>query len=198
MSIWKRVNKIAEESNCKKRHVGCVITDDNGVFISEGYNYHKNGVCDCFSKEGSTAIHAEIMAVNAIPIYNRNDKLIAYVNHEPCDRCQSILGVVCSETVINATSVKLKQQTDIEDTLEERSHTHGDFKKSSRFIQLVKAAMGMAPKWSQMDGPEKEALHMIQHKIGRIIYGDPKHVDNWHDIIGYAKLVEDKLNAASD
>lgn len=31
---------------------------------------------------------------------------------------------------------------------------------------------------------------MIQHKIGRILNGDPAYADSWHDIAGYATLVE--------
>lgn len=38
-----------------------------------------------------------------------------------------------------------------------------------------------------------EALHMICHKIGRIINGDPNYADSWIDIAGYAKLVADRL-----
>jgi len=35
---------------------------------------------------------------------------------------------------------------------------------------------------------------MILHKIARIVNGDPDYTDSWHDIAGYAKLVEDRLN----
>jgi len=34
---------------------------------------------------------------------------------------------------------------------------------------------------------------MIAHKIARIINGDPNHLDSWHDIAGYATLVEQEL-----
>ena len=32
---------------------------------------------------------------------------------------------------------------------------------------------------------------MILHKLARILNGDPNYVDSWHDIAGYAILVED-------
>jgi hypothetical protein len=35
---------------------------------------------------------------------------------------------------------------------------------------------------------------MIFCKITRILTGDPNYTDNWHDIAGYAKLVEIELN----
>ena len=41
---------------------------------------------------------------------------------------------------------------------------------------------------------QTEALHMIAHKIGRIINGDADYVDSWHDIAGYAQLVANRLN----
>jgi len=31
---------------------------------------------------------------------------------------------------------------------------------------------------------------MILHKIARILNGDPEYSDNWHDIAGYATLIE--------
>jgi hypothetical protein len=29
--------------------------------------------------------------------------------------------------------------------------------------------------------------------MGRILAGNPSHADHWHDIQGYAKLIEDRL-----
>jgi hypothetical protein len=36
---------------------------------------------------------------------------------------------------------------------------------------------------------------MIQHKVARILNGEPDYSDNWHDIAGYATLVDDLLSA---
>lgn len=41
---------------------------------------------------------------------------------------------------------------------------------------------------------QQEALDMIFHKVGRIVNGDPDYADSWHDIAGYAKLIDDRLN----
>ena len=38
------------------------------------------------------------------------------------------------------------------------------------------------------------ALDMICNKMARIVNGDPNYIDNWHDICGYATLVEQELN----
>ena len=39
-----------------------------------------------------------------------------------------------------------------------------------------------------------EALHMIFHKIGRLVNGNPNHRDSWVDIAGYAQLVVDIID----
>ena len=36
---------------------------------------------------------------------------------------------------------------------------------------------------------------MILSKISRLVTGDPAHKDSWHDIQGYAKLAEDRLDS---
>ena len=51
-----------------------------------------------------------------------------------------------------------------------------------------------SPNWAALSDDKKEALGMIAHKIARILNGDPEYGDSWHDIAGYAKLVEDSLN----
>ena len=43
--------------------------------------------------------------------------------------------------------------------------------------------------WAKLTDPQKEALEMIAHKIGRILAGRPAFRDQWDDIAGYAKLV---------
>ena len=56
--------------------------------------------------------------------------------------------------------------------------------------------MGTAPNWPHLADDQRECLEMLAHKIGRILNGDPDYPDSWHDMVGYAKLVADRL--ASD
>lgn len=83
--------------------------------------------------------------------------------------------------------------TDIDKTLEERGNRYGEFKEHARITQNLKEAMQDSPNWSTMQCDQKEALEMVQHKIGRILNGDPDYHDSWHDIVGYTKLVADRL-----
>jgi hypothetical protein len=38
-----------------------------------------------------------------------------------------------------------------------------------------------------------QALETIADKIARMLNGGPQYHDNWHDIVGYTKLVADQL-----
>lgn len=79
-------------------------------------------------------------------------------------------------------------------TLEERGSRYGQFSDHARIAQGVQDVMRAAPKWAQLDQDMKQALSVIADKIARILNGDPFYGDNWHDIQGYAKLIEDRIN----
>ena len=34
---------------------------------------------------------------------------------------------------------------------------------------------------------------MVQHKIARILNGDPNYIDNWIDLVVYSQLVVNRL-----
>jgi len=44
-----------------------------------------------------------------------------------------------------------------------------------------------------LDDTKKQALTVIADKIARILNGDHDYSENWHDIQGYARLVEERL-----
>lgn len=77
--------------------------------------------------------------------------------------------------------------------LNERGSTHGDFSESSVFVQSVKDITKNSQNWGGLQTNQKEAIEMIIHKIGRIMYGDYNFKDHWADIAGYATLIEKNL-----
>lgn len=81
----------------------------------------------------------------------------------------------------------------IEQTLAERGNRYGDFATHAGISQSLKEVMVATPRWAEMPTYQREALEMIAHKIARILNGDPNYSDNWHDIAGYAQLVEERL-----
>lgn len=76
-------------------------------------------------------------------------------------------------------------------TLEDRKKTHGDFTVHAEIAQSLKEITGSYD--GELNHVQREAVDMILHKIARILAGNPNEKDHWHDIAGYAKLVEDRI-----
>lgn len=83
--------------------------------------------------------------------------------------------------------------TGVDATLAERGKRYGVFTGHAKITQFLKRYFRSLPKWDILANDQQEALDMIAHKIGRIFNGDPNYRDSWHDIAGYAKLVDDRL-----
>ena len=82
---------------------------------------------------------------------------------------------------------------DIDKTTRDRRKNHGDFREQAKVTQLVKDIMHASPNWFSLSYTQKEGLEMIVHKIGRILAGDPNHLDHWVDIEGYARITKERL-----
>jgi hypothetical protein len=84
-------------------------------------------------------------------------------------------------------------KTGIEATLDERGARYGSYAEKAAIIQQMKESMRAGSSWAGMAPDMKESLEMVVSKVGRIVTGDADYSDSWHDIIGYTKLVEDRL-----
>lgn len=79
----------------------------------------------------------------------------------------------------------------IESTLKARGKTHGKFRDNGMVMQAMKVAMRTyGVKWNDMPPYQREAAEMILHKLGRAVTGNHNEPEHWHDIAGYATLVE--------
>ena len=97
---------------------------------------------------------------------------------------------VCYDAIFHAM--------DLKETLQERGQRYGRFVDHAAVTQELKqVAARHLGRRLPLAPDQQEALDMIFHKIGRIVCGDPDYADSWHDIAGYAKLVEDRLNGIS-
>jgi hypothetical protein len=81
---------------------------------------------------------------------------------------------------------------DIKAILAARETTHGDYTDQTNIIAGILAICQESKNWAVLDPAKRESLHMIAHKIGRILVGDPEIQDHWDDIAGYAKLAADR------
>jgi hypothetical protein len=90
--------------------------------------------------------------------------------------------------------LKSSSKLDVNSTLTTRQSTHGDFRDNGRIMQALKNEMRKTSGWDRLLPWQAEALDMIQHKVGRILNGNPDTADHWHDIAGYATLCENIIN----
>lgn len=105
-------------------------------------------------------------------------------------------GKEIREHVLKGKCIKnTKLMETIQETLKDRGKVHGNFVDNANIAQYIKDRYrSIDTNWDTMSNSMQEALDMIGHKIARILAGDPTHVDHWHDIAGYATLVENELN----
>ena len=82
----------------------------------------------------------------------------------------------------------------VDNTLAERGSKYGKFSGHAVISQKLKSVMFNTAGWDNLNSAQAEALDMIAHKIARILNGDPNYADSWHDIAGYASLIDNQLN----
>lgn len=78
----------------------------------------------------------------------------------------------------------------ISKTLTERGENYGN--NWDAYVKLKEACKGAG-----LNNLQEYAIDMILMKISRIVAGDAGHIDSWHDIAGYATLVEQKMTKSN-
>lgn len=104
--------------------------------------------------------------------------------------------IKCGELIMDGKwhEVNLGDSNGTEALITERGTRYGKFKDGADIMQSLKDTMRDVDGWNNLTASQKEALDMIQHKIGRILNGDPTYDDSWKDIAGYATLIVNELN----
>ena len=122
-------------------------------------------------------------------------------NHRPSGKmfCTKFLGHSgsCDPVFVNPNALgpPPKEETPkMESTLVERGHRYGSFTSQSALAQSLEDIMRSGARWPDTTPSQREAFSMIAIKIARLLNGDPHYADGWHDIAGYAKLVEDEIH----
>lgn len=85
----------------------------------------------------------------------------------------------------------------VEKTLEERGSRYGTFAEHARIAQAIQDVMRSNTNWQFLEADERQALTVISDKIARILNAPAGTVysDSWHDIAGYALLVDKRLKS---
>lgn len=84
--------------------------------------------------------------------------------------------------------------TDAEVLLQERGSKHGDFTHGAQFTQDVMDIFARQANWRLLEAFQKEGIHMIVHKMQRVMVGQFDYDDHWLDIEGYARCVRERLH----
>jgi len=79
----------------------------------------------------------------------------------------------------------------IQDTLKQRGEVYGSFDNNAEIAQQLKIIIRRND--DKLSVSQRESLEVIMQKVSRILTGDPSYKDNWHDIAGYATLIENEL-----
>jgi len=81
----------------------------------------------------------------------------------------------------------------VDETLEQRGNNYGNYRDVAYVAQELKKTLRYSKSWHSMEPYMQESLDMICNKMARIVNGNPYYDDSWHDISGYATLVEKQL-----
>lgn len=82
----------------------------------------------------------------------------------------------------------------VDNILQQRKATYGDYSTNAKVTQGIMKVIRMGENVNALNDMHLEGLHMIAHKMSRIVNGDPNHKDSWDDIAGYAKCVADRIS----
>jgi hypothetical protein len=87
-----------------------------------------------------------------------------------------------------------EQKQTTEALLAERMTTHGEYTEHARCTQRLLRVLMAERRYEELPDTMKESLHLICHKMARVVTGNPNHADHWDDIAGYAKLISQRLS----
>lgn len=76
----------------------------------------------------------------------------------------------------------------VEQVVEARGKTHGDWGKMADVAQTLKATLHQAPNWGRLSLMQRETLDSVCTKIARIVVGDASVREHWVDLIGYLEI----------
>ncbi|RLA58556.1 MAG: hypothetical protein DRQ78_11810 [Epsilonproteobacteria bacterium] len=81
----------------------------------------------------------------------------------------------------------------LDETLEERGTVYGDFEGNLYLRQQMMAAINA--RYEAVNGKDlsNEQRHLFQDVIAKLarLAATPDHLDSWHDLAGYATLIEE-------
>lgn len=166
------------------------LCKESDILIPEGMNFaYKDDMYTHFTKMEMGYRDAELIWQREqdepflTPECTLNDQ---YAEIEQVRQVE-IHGTVKAEPDLNFGAAQASGGVDA--TLSQRQSQYGCYEDVAHVTQQILSALRIG-NYDELPAPMKESLHMIASKMARIVNGDPEYLDNWHDIGGYAKLIE--------
>jgi len=182
-----RYVEITDDSSRRHRffYVKPAVAVNDMVFVESIIGTAAN-ICDRYpDREMKNHIHYEVMTAGINPVYL--NPMVYLVE----------MGAGIDPIDWAKVSSDWAKESKVRDaTLAEREESHGKYEDNAFLAQKLKQTMAMSGKWGNLSASQQESLHLIATKIARIITGNPNHADSWHDIAGYAKLIEEQLESS--
>lgn len=151
-----------------------------------GFIHHGGNAVRPEASQGLTAVDVEGLDSNLR--FNRDPRMVDWAFVESWRPTPKLEDGLMDFTAKPTQDLGAKAPS-VQDTLNERGKTHGDFTIQANTSQRLKTLIA----GSKLRPYQQEALETICMKMSRILNGNPDEPDHWRDIAGYATLVENIL-----
>lgn len=101
------------------------------------------------------------------------------------------------KSVVDAEVFEDEKKKTIDDTLNERQSQYGCFEDVAFATENIIGILKRCG-YDNMPNTHKMAMYMIVSKMARLVNGDHNHLDSWHDIGGYSKLIENLIGGENE
>lgn len=187
-------------------YVKSKIIEDNFFFCMDN-----SGVIETYDTMLKNQWHREILKTQHLSknyeiLWQRptQPEALPFIDDEPQSLCEQyaeieqvrqaeIHGIVKAKPDFNFEAAQAIGG--VEATIAERQSTYGSFEDVAFVTENIMSVLGHVRLngLSELPTTHRMALYMIASKMARIVNGDFNHLDSWHDIGGYAKLIEDLI-----
>lgn len=82
---------------------------------------------------------------------------------------------------------------EIQKLIDERGERYGDFTFHAGVVEALIQVVMSHPGWNRLLPFHKQAIRVTFDKLARTLNGDPSYIDNVDDILGYWKLVKERM-----
>lgn len=138
---------------------------------------------------------------------NKSDGGFRLPKDEPCDmsKWSELRGESLNDQYAEIEKVRQSHRTasetsnpTIKETLNQRQSQYGSFEDVAQTTEQLFQVIKGGASFVDFTESQRMALYMIFSKVARLSNGDCNHKDSWHDIAGYATLIDNELESEKD